>query len=781
MQHTIDLFEEEEKYVKGRILANIFHNEENLYSVVRIRVLETNESFDDKEIAVTGYFPLIQEEEEYTFFGKLKSHPRYGMQYQVTRFKKEMPQTKSGIVHYLSSDLFKGIGKKLAERIVEALGEQAIAKIMDDPAVLNDIKGMNPKKRKEVYQTIVEHQGLEQVIGFLSQYGIGTNIAIKIYQTYREETMDRIKSNPYQLIVDVEGIGFTRADDIGKAFGISGKHPDRIRAGCLYIVDKLSLQEGHVYLTMDQLIEEVLPLLNHHQEGLTPEDVTEQVTCLEEENLLVCQENKVYMPSLYFAEKGFATSVRKLLDEEQEIPTFPEAEFLIHLGEIEEKYKIEYAEKQKEAIQMALENNLLVLTGGPGTGKTTVIKGIVEIFASLNGYSLNERDYGDGESFPIVLTAPTGRAAKRMNESTGLPATTIHRLLGYTREGDFQHDDENPIGGELLIIDEFSMVDIWLANQLFKSLPTNMQVIIVGDEDQLPSVGPGQVLKDILTSHVLPVIQLTDIYRQAEGSTIIQLAHRMKKGELPADIYEKKEDRSFFPCSPSQVVEIIKQVCSRAKDKGYSAKDIQVLAPMHKGNAGINVLNETLQEVFNPKGEKKREILFGETVYRVGDKVLQLVNRPEDSVYNGDMGEIVSIFYARENAEKQDMIVVMFDDVEVLYLKGDFGQITLAYCCSIHKSQGSEFPIVIMPIVKGYYRMLRRNLLYTGITRSKQSLIICGEYDAFEQGINRLDNQRQTTLCEKLKGERHTMEVVETPQHLIPEEELEKLTPYDFM
>lgn len=793
MQHSIDLFEEEEKYVMGRILASIFHNEENLYSVARIRVLDTNESFDEKEMVVTGYFPLMHDEEEYTFFGQLKTHPRYGMQYHVTRFRKELPQTKNGIVQYLSSDLFKGIGKKLAERIVEALGEQAISKIIDDSSELNKVKGITPKKAKEIYQTIIEHQGLEQVIGFLSQYGIGTNIAIKIYQTYREETMDRIKSNPYQLIVDVEGIGFTRADEIGIAFGISGKHPDRIRAGCLYALEKLSLQDGHVYITAEQLLEEVIPLLNHHQENITPEDIATQVIQMEEEDLIVGEDNRVYMPSLYYAEQGVVTSIRKMLDSKQEIPDFPEAEFLMHLGGIEEKYKMEYAPKQKEAIQTALEKNLLILTGGPGTGKTTVIKGIVELFASLNGHSLDERDYRDGEKFPIVLTAPTGRAAKRMNEATGLPATTIHRLLGYSRDGDFQYDDDNPIGGKLLIIDEFSMVDIWLANQLFKSLPAGMQVIMVGDEDQLPSVGPGQVLKDILASHEVPAICLTEIYRQAEGSTIIQLAHSIKNGELPKDIYERKEDRSYFPCGSAQVVEIIKQVCNRAKGKGYSAKDIQVLAPMYKGNAGINILNETLQEVFNPKGEKKREILFGETTYRVGDKVLQLVNRPEDGVYNGDMGEIVSIFYARENAEKQDMMVVMFDDVEVLYMKADFGQITLAYCCSIHKSQGSEFPIVVMPIVRGYYRMLRRNLLYTGITRSKQSLIICGEYDAFEQGIKRVDNQRQTTLCAKLKNEaseekdevaQESMsreEKGEAIQGLMSEEELEKLTPYDFM
>jgi exodeoxyribonuclease V alpha subunit len=776
VQHSIDLFEEEEKFIKGKIITTIFHNEETLYSVARARILETTENTDEKEVAITGNFPFIQEEEVYTFFGTFKEHPRYGLQYQVHKFKKELPQTRNGIVLYLSSDLFKGIGKKTAEKIVDVLGEQAISKIMDDPEALERIPGIKKDKAKELYNTIMEHQGLEKVMGFLGQYNIGTATAIKIYQTYREETLEIVKKNPYQLIVDVDGIGFGRADEIGKAFGISGKHPDRIRAGCLYTLEKISLQDGHVYISEEQLIEQALTLLNNRDNEVTKDDISREIINLFEETRLVKEDGRVYLSSLYYAEKGFVASIQRMMSAEGELQSHPESEFLLQLGEIEEKHSVQYAPKQREAVQMALQSKIMLLTGGPGTGKTTVIKGIVEMYAALNGYSLEPKDYKEGKAFPILLAAPTGRAAKRMSEATGLPASTIHRLLGWTREGVFQHDEENQIQGKLLIVDEFSMVDIWLANQLFKSLPSNMQVIIVGDEDQLPSVGPGQVLKDMLDSQEIPTVQLTEIYRQAEGSTIIQLAHCMKEGKLPTNIYEKQRDRTYFPCSSNQIVDIVKDICGRAQQRGYTARDIQVLAPMYRGNAGIDILNKSLQEVFNPKKEKARELVFGDATYRVKDKVLQLVNRPEDGVYNGDIGEIVSIFYAKENAEGQDMIVVAFDDIEVMYMRGDFNQMTHAYCCSIHKSQGSEFPIVIVPVVKGYYRMLRRNLLYTAITRGKKSLILCGEYEALEQGIQRLDDQRQTTLTEKLKGETSSGE-----WELEVEDDLEDLSPYDFM
>ncbi|MBO9130458.1 ATP-dependent RecD-like DNA helicase [Bacillus sp. 165] len=769
----MDLFEEQQKYIKAQALHTIFHNEENLYSVVRMKIIETNENHNEKEIIVTGHFPRIHEEEVFTLYGCFKDHPRYGVQYHIESFKKEMPQTKNGLIQYLSSNLFQGIGKKTAEKIVNELGEEAISKIMDDASVLSGI--VNKEKATEIYQTIIEHQGLEKVMSFLSGYGFGTRLSIKIYQTYREQTLEVIRTNPYQLIEDVDGIGFGRADEIGKAFGISGNHSDRIRAGCLYTLEHVSLQEGHVYFEKNLLLSQTMSLLNNQETKVTDDDILQEIVSLAQDEKVVIEEERIYLASLYYGEKGVVSSLHRLLNREEEIEEFPESEFLLTLGNIEESLQVQYAPLQKEAIQTAIHHPVMVLTGGPGTGKTTVIKGIVEMYAALHGISLDPKDYGEKKPFPILLAAPTGRAAKRMSESTGLPACTIHRLLGYTQEGSFQRDEHDPIQGKLLIVDEFSMVDIWLANQLFKALPSTIQVIIVGDEDQLPSVGPGQVLKDLLSSGLLPTVRLTEIYRQADGSSIVQLAHAIKNGEVPQDISKQQGDRSFLQCSNAQVVEVVKQVCTNAQAKGFTARDIQVLAPMYRGPAGINVLNSSLQEVFNPNVNKKRELHHGEVIYRVGDKVLQLVNQPESQVFNGDIGEIVSVFYAKENVEQQDMMVISFDGIEVTYTKSDFNQITHAYCCSIHKSQGSEFPIVILPVVKSYYRMLRRNLIYTAITRSKRFLILCGEPEAFQYGINKKsDNERQTSLCQKLQERFEEMPSLE-------EDEMENISPYDFM
>jgi exodeoxyribonuclease V alpha subunit len=395
----------------------------------------------------------------------------------------------------------------------------------------------------------------------------------------------------------------------------------------------------------------------------------------------------------------------------------------------------------------------MILTGGPGTGKTTVVRGLCELYAEVHGLSLDPAYYHRKEEpFPVLLVAPTGRAAKRLSESTGIPAVTIHRLLGWKGGSDFEHDEEDPLQGRLLIVDESSMMDQWLANQLFRSLPEHIQVVLVGDQDQLPSVGPGQVLRDLLESGYIPVVELKEIYRQAEGSSIITLAHQIKRGEKPEGLAMPKEDRRFFACQSSQIVSVVTQVCTSALRRGFTTRDIQVLAPMYRGDAGIDALNKALQEAFNPAQEGRREIVYKETILRVHDKVLQLTNNPEQHVFNGDIGEICSIIYAKENQEGEDLMVVRFDQNEVVYRKNEFHQLTLAYCCSVHKAQGSEFPIVVIPVVRQYYRMLKRNLVYTAITRAKDYLILCGEEEALQHAIgNNEVAERYTSLKETLK------------------------------
>jgi exodeoxyribonuclease V alpha subunit len=787
-QDSMNLFNDDKPFVKGRLIITVFHNDSNLYSVVRIRVSETNTEYDEREAVVTGHFPQMHEEDTYTFFGQFKDHPKFGKQFVTEHFQKEIPQTKHGVALYLSGEIFKGIGKKTAERIVETLGENAITKILEEPSVLEKVPKFPPEKAKELYNTLMEHQGLENVMMGLNQYGFGPQLSMKIYQVYRQDTLSIIQKNPYKLVEDIDGIGFKRADELGEILGISGNHPDRIKAACLYTMDQRCLQEGHVYLENEDVLQSVKELLESSGPRIEFTLISEQIIHLEEESKLVVEQTRLYLPSLYYSETGIATHIRRLLSNRKVEATFPESEFLLALGKLEERLEVEYAPSQKEAIQNALSSPILLLTGGPGTGKTTVIKGIVELYAELHGCSLDLAEYKKDEPFPIQLAAPTGRAAKRMAESTGLPSMTIHRLLGWNVKDGFDEDSEAQIKAKLIIIDEMSMVDTWLGHQLFKALPDDVQVVLVGDEDQLPSVGPGNVLKDLLQSSAIPTVRLTHIYRQEEGSSIIQLAHDIKNGLNPISIRQQQKDRSFLPCHTAQIGEVVEKVVVNAIGKGFTAKDIQVLAPMYRGPAGIDKLNVILQEIFNPNPDKKRkEITFGDTHYRVGDKVLQLVNQPENNVFNGDIGEIVSLFLAKENAEKQDMVVVSFEGNEVTYTKQDLSQITLAYCCSIHKSQGSEFPIVILPVLKSYYRMLRKNLLYTAITRSKQFLILCGEEEAFRIGIEREDDQkRQTTLFDRLK--QVTGEEVALPNdylseimHTDPMIGMGHVSPYDFL
>jgi exodeoxyribonuclease V alpha subunit len=760
-------------------------------------VEETNDQYDDKEAVITGYFPKIHEQETYIFFGEFKDHPKFGLQFHTKHFRKDIPQTKQGVVNYLSSEMFKGIGKKTAEKIVEILGENAISKILNEPSLLDTIPKLPPDKAKMLYDTLMEHQGLEQVMVALNQYGFGPQISMRIYQAYKDDTLGIIQKNPYQLVEDIEGIGFGRADELGYQLGISGNHPDRLKAACLYTLETESVQTGHVFLQVKDLLIRAKSLLEENKrDQIEFIDISNEVIKLEEEGKIIGEDKRVYLPSLFYAEKGLVTSINQILEQTEYQEQFPESEFLLALGSLEERLQVQYAPTQREAIQTALMSPMLILTGGPGTGKTTVIKGIVELYGELHGCSLDPKDYfKKDEAFPFLLAAPTGRAAKRMSESTGLPAVTIHRLLGFTGSEGFDRDDANSLQGKIIIVDETSMLDIWLANQLFKALPENIQVILVGDEDQLPSVGPGQVLKDLLRSDRIPTVRLTDIYRQAEGSSIIDLAHDIKKGYLPADISVQQPDRSFIKCNSVQVANVVEKVALNAKNKGFAAKDIQVLAPMYRGPAGIDRLNVLLQEIFNPNPDgTRKEIAFGDVKYRIGDKVLQLVNKPEDNVFNGDIGEIISVFYAKENTEKQDMILISFEGNEVSYTRQELNQITHAYCCSVHKSQGSEFPIVILPVTRSYYRMLRRNLIYTAITRSKQFLILCGEEDALRMGVERADEQnRQTTLCQKLQesipvktgdvSDENRAEMVSLEKMLMsvdPMIGMENVSPYDF-
>lgn len=740
---------EEQLYIVGTLKAIFFQNPSNFYKVLLIKVSETNSDYLEQEIVVTGSFGDMQEDEDYRFFGHFVDHPRYGKQFLVESYEQAHPTSANGLINYLSSEKFPGIGKKTAEKIIEVLGEEAIDQIMENPAVLAKVPNLNVKKQKVIVETIRQNHGMEQIIVGLSRYGFGSQLSFAIFQTYRNEALEIIAENPYQLVEDIERIGFKKADSLAEQLGIAADSPQRIRAAIFHQVNEDANQSGDTYVEAQQLLSEVLQLLETARPvEISPDQIANMIIQLVEEEKIQQEATKIYENTLFYSEWGIASSIERLLAHKKEI-NYPQKVIDKKLRIIEKQLKITYGDSQDQAIKEAIRSPLFILTGGPGTGKTTVINGIVKLFAELNDLSLDPKDYTQAV-FPILLAAPTGRAAKRMNETTGLPASTIHRLLGLNANDETPDIEAKELDGGLLIVDEMSMVDTWLANTLLKAIPNNMQVIFVGDKDQLPSVGPGQVFHDLLQIEDIPKMELTDIYRQGDGSSIIPLAHEIKDGKLPQDFRKNQQDRSFIACHAFQMEEVIKQVVERAKKKGFTAQDVQVLAPMYRGPAGIDAINKMMQEIFNPNDGRKKEVQWNDVVYRIGDKVLQLVNNPELNVFNGDMGIIVGIIPAKESEDKVDELVIQFDSNEVSYKRSEWNKIKLSYCCSIHKSQGSEFKMVLLPMVKQYSRMLQRNLLYTAVTRSKDLLILLGEEEAFQACVVRESAVRKTTLIERI-------------------------------
>ncbi|GEL66126.1 ATP-dependent RecD-like DNA helicase [Marinilactibacillus psychrotolerans] len=752
---TLQLEENQEKYIVGEVSAIYFSNPSNFYKVMLVDLSETNTTYDGTQIVITGNFGQVTEGETYQFYGKLTDHPKYGLQFLADRYAKKQPSSGQAVVSYLSSSRFKGIGKKTAESIVNTLGEGVLDLILDDPNHLDKVPGLNQTRKQMIMDVLEKEQGMQRVILALNKFGLGNQLAYKVYQKFEGKTLSIIQENPYQLIKEIEGIGFNRADTIADEIGIKADAPERLQASILYSIHELTISEGDTFALSKPLLTRSIQILEESRPFIiNPDSVADNVIELVRQQEIIQDEDRFYIPSLFASEWGVSTAIERLLSYSDKIE-ISSKQVEKKLSHLEKAMGIEYGDSQRSAIEKALHSPVFLLTGGPGTGKTTVLKGIVNLFAELNDLSLDPAEYKD-EAFPILLAAPTGRAAKRMKETTGLPASTIHRLLGLTAMDDEESldDSDRNLKGKLLVIDEMSMVDTWLAYQLFKSIPNDMQVIMVGDKDQLPSVGPGQVLRDFLESEVIPKSELKDIYRQGNDSSIIPLAHKIKENQLPDDFKDKKKDRSFFPCTTSKVLDVITQVVTKAISRGYTAQEVQVLAPMYKGPAGINVLNKHLQNLFNPnEHNEKKEVNFIDNVYRIGDKVLQLVNDPERNVFNGDMGIITGIIPSKESETKTDNLIIDFEGNEVTYLRNEWNKLTLAYCCSIHKAQGSEYDMVILPMVNGYRRMLKKDLLYTAVTRASHFLILCGEENAYRKSLQSTSMLRKTTLKERLLAE----------------------------
>lgn len=782
--------------LKGTVEVILFQNQDNFYTVLKVDTIESNESFDTMP-TVVGFFPNIVEGDVYTFKGQVVAHPKYGKQLKADTFEKELPQTKDAIITYLSSDLFKGIGKKTAQNIVNTLGENAINDILAHPDILTKVSNLSKKKQEQIAQQIAANQESEKIMIHLHDLGFGPKLSMAIYQFYQSETINVVDNNPYKLVYDIKGIGFNKADTLARNIGIDFNDPERLKAGILFTLEEECIKQGHTYLPAETILKSAQTMLSTQgDEIIEIHQLEEMLQILMEEDKLILDQQKIAIPSLYYSELKSVQNLYRILTHTHKLNELEQSDLQLHIGKIEDSNEVHYAASQKEALQTAINSKIMLLTGGPGTGKTTVIKGIVELYAEIHGLSLDYADYTD-DDFPVVLAAPTGRASKRLQEATGLEAMTIHRLIGWNQDTQPEDILDNEIKAKLIIIDEMSMVDTWLFHQFLNAVPLDAQIVFVGDEDQLPSVGPGQVFKDLIQSKKIPRVNLTEVYRQQDGSSIIELAHHMKQNES-IDITKRYHDRSFINCSAEQIPDVVKKVVSSAVSKGYDMSDIQVLAPMYKGSAGIKRLNQILQTILNPKEPDAREIEFGDAAFRKGDKVLQLVNRPNDNIFNGDIGIIVGIFWAKENALNKDVIIVDFDGNEITFTRQDLIELTHAYCTSIHKSQGSEFPIVIMPVVKQYFRMLQKPILYTGLTRAKQSLVLLGDPQAFDIGLKTNGQVRMTQLYDLLeayfghetqnstddniiaKHKKDTLSAA-TIYQIDPMINMNQMTPYDFI
>ena len=734
--------------VRGKIKNYVFHNDENSYSIARL-ITE-----DQKTVTIVGYFPVVSEDMTYEFSGTWVKHNTYGEQLKVESFKKCEEQSRSGLISYLSSPFFHGIGPKTAEKIVDTLGVDAIQLITKDKSILKKI-GLSAIRIEKFYQQLIENQTNEHILVALYGYELSGKLAMKLLNKYQMLTLEKLEENPYRLIDDLEGIGFIKADEIARKLNIEKNDPRRMRAAILYAIEQVAYQNGDIYLTEEQLEHEAYQALGDTF------DLTDQIQSLIDEKRIVCEDNRYYLSMTYYAEIGLAEKMKRLIDQKTN-RDISYLETLLDATEIQKN--ITYTDVQKEAIITALSNQFTIITGGPGTGKTTIIDGLLDVYRKY--YQLNCKNPAIYEK--IGLMAPTGRAAKRMKELLDLDAKTIHRHLGYSYDGEFLYDESHPLPQDLIIIDEASMIDLFLAKKLFGSIKESAQVIVVGDVDQLPSVGPGQVLSDMIESQMIPTVRLTQIHRQAKDSKIIRLSRAVNEQQVSYDDLVSEQDVYLYKTTQDRIKKTIIQQIQGAINEGYSLiDDIQILAPMYKGDLGIDALNQALQEAFNSRRDKK--MVYGDKTYYVGDKVIQLVNDPERLIMNGDIGVIKDIKY---NAQDDPYLVVSYDDNDVMYEKVDLDEINLAYAISIHKSQGSEYKIVMMPMVKGYMHMLKKELIYTAMTRAKKFLIILGDMQLLIYAANHLSEKRQTTLSVRLKGE------VESQ---IEEDPLDELSPYDFM
>ena len=716
-------------HLSGQIEKITFTNEENGFTIALVKV-------EDKKdlVTVVGNLMAPAPGEMLEMQGEWTHHPKFGEQFRVVQFKTKIPATVYGIRKYLGSGLIKGLGPVMAGRIVDKFGKKTLDIIENETDRLAEVKGIGEKSIARIAKAWAAQKEIRDVMIFLQAHGVSSGYAAKIFKRYGDRSIAVVKQNPYRLATDIYGIGFLKADGIAKELGFAADSPARVEAGILYKLNQLA-DDGHVYFPYEPLIRQCREIL-----AVTHEPVVRAISRLYADRRVIIEDineakenygenNKaVYLTQFHQCETGVSNRLKALLSAPKSIPKFDATRAVEW---VQQQLSFQPAENQHRAIRCALENKVMVITGGPGTGKTTIVRAILKIFSKFQ--------------IKMKLAAPTGRAAKRLSEMTGHDAKTVHRLLEYSiHQHGFLRNDRNPLDCDLLIVDEASMIDTVLMYHLLKAIPATATCIFVGDVNQLPSVGAGNVLKDIITSGSIPVIELNEIFRQAKTSRIIVNAHKVNAGELPAlrrsEIFDPNNDFYFIKQDdPEKVLEIILELTSRRIPRRFGfdpIDDIQVLTPMHKGIVGAANLNHRLQAALNPINGA---VTLGDRTFRVNDKVMQIRNNYDKEVFNGDIGRITAI----DSRERQ--LTVIFDSREIVYDFGELDELVLAYAVSVHKSQGSEYPVVILPILTQHYILLQRNLIYTAITRGRNLVVMVGSRKALAIGVNNNQTQQRFT------------------------------------
>ncbi|BDR60416.1 SF1B family DNA helicase RecD2 [Lactobacillus xylocopicola] len=723
----------------GRINRVVFENDQDLYKIVDVTIIGTLADYDREEIKVTGSFGDLQVGGTYNFTGQLVEHNKFGLQFRCDSYKQALPHEKGSLTKYLSSKEFPGIGPKAADSIIATLGVDALTILKENPAKVATLP-LTKKQKDSLLNGVNSMDSYSEIVLRLAQFGLNRKVAGRLYQLYRGETLAELQKDPYTAIADVTGYAFKSADQIGTKLGFVAADPRRINGAIFQVLLDELTQAGNTFIKLAQLLAEAGKLLQINEF----DPIANCVNQLQHDGKVVVEGENAALQNIFQTETDIALTMKNLVKRQAET-SYSDQDIQAAISKAEKQLQIEYDDTQKVAIKNALNNPISILTGGPGTGKTTIINGILLALRDLEKLPAAALYSSDP---PFLLAAPTGRAAKRMEEITGITAKTIHRLLGLgLGESDFT--ELNELNGEILIIDEMSMVDMVLFKQLVASINETNHIVFVGDKDQLPSVGPGNVFSDLITAQVFPTTVLRQIHRQGEDSSIITLAHSINEGQDQSVLFKKTRNYSFISCPPREVDHVVSQIIERALKRGFDQDDVQVLGAMYQGEGGVTNLNNIIQEIMNPPKPNSKFLEVHDETFRIGDRVLQLQNNPEKDIYNGQIGKVLAI---DEKASKR-CLTADFDGREITFSKKDLFDLTRAYAITIHKAQGSEFPLVILSLTMQNYVMLKRNLLYTAVTRAANNLVLVGDPRAYTMALNTSGNDRQTGLSAKLQKE----------------------------